>query len=288
MIVPLARKLRTPLALALVAGAFLATQSQAASAQAAATERLHPDSASVSNSAPAFDVVAIHLHKPEPHEHNSIWSSPFDGQFKAENMSVVMLIHWAYEMPETRILDAPGWAASTFLNIDARTDPAADQQLHSLSSDAGRKLKENMVQALLQDRFKLATHAEERTLPIYILVPAKRGARMDEVKTGGTMINYGRDHLEVQGTNSMSLLAEVLSQELGRPVVDKTGIVGRYHLALKWTPDDAPGPLVGAAEPDSAPSIFTALEEQLGLKLEPQKGPVPVLVIDHVELPSEN
>ncbi len=203
-------------------------------------------------------------------------------------MSVVMLIHWAYEMPETRILDAPGWATSTFFNIDAETDPAVGQQLHNLKADEGRKLKEHMVQTLLEDRFKLATHAEERNLPLYLLVPSKQGARVGEVQSGGTTINYGRDHLEVQGENSMSLLAEVLSEVVGRPVVDKTGIVGRYHLTLKWTPDDAVRLVNGAAEPDSGPSIFTALEEQLGLKLQPQKGPVPVLVIDHVAMPSGN
>lgn len=242
--------------------------------------------ASPTQGPPQFDVAAIHPHIPEPHAHNSIWSSPFDGHFKAENMSVVMLIHWAYEMPETRILDAPKWAASTYFNIEAKADPAIDQQLHNLSADVGRKLKESMVQALLADRFKLVTRAETREMPIYTLVVAKGGAKLGDIKSDGTTINYGRDHLEVQGPNSTALLAEVLSKQVGRPVIDQTGISGRYDLTLKWTPDDNDS--AGTIGSNLPPSIFTALEEQLGLKLVPQKGPVQVLIVDHVEMPSKN
>lgn len=254
----------------------------AANAQRAVAQQ----SADPPEAAPQFEVAAIHLHEPQPHEHNSIWSSPFDGNFKAENMSVVMLMQWAYDIPDTRILDVPGWARSTFFNINAEAGPAADQRLSKMSSDAGRKVKERMVQALLADRFKLATHTETRELPIYALVVAKGGAKLGEVNDGGTTINSWRDHLEVQGSNSLALLAEVLADELGRPVVDRTGIAGRYHFTLKWTPDDAAS--ASPANSAAPPSIFTALQEQLGLKLEPQKGPVQVLVVDHVEMPSAN
>jgi len=239
--------------------------------------------------APVFDVAAIHQHIPEPHEHNSIWSSPSDGHFRAENISVIMLIHWAYEMPEARILGAPGWTNAAHFNIDAAADPSVDAQLKGLSSDAGRKQKEKMVQALLADRFKLATHTESRELPIYVLVVAKGGPKLGALKSSGTTVNHGRDHIEVEGANSAALLAEELSKEVGRDVVDKTGMTGRYHLMLKWTPDDATEPqLLNGAPVDSSPSLFTALEEQLGLKLQPAKGPVQVLVIDYVEMPSEN
>jgi uncharacterized protein (TIGR03435 family) len=239
--------------------------------------------------APQFEIAAIHLHESLPHEHNSISSSPSDGHFRAENISVLMLIQWAYNIPDTRILDVPGWAKSTFFNIDAEADEAIDQQLHNLSSDAGRKVKEQMVQALLADRFKLVTHAETRELPIYALVVAKGGAKLGEIqdiKSGGTSINSWKDHLDVQGTNSLALLAQVLADDLGRPVVDRTGIAGRYHLTLKWTPDDATS--ASPANSNAPPSIFTALQEQLGLKLQSQKGPVQVLVVDHVEMPSAN
>lgn len=242
--------------------------------------------ATVPAPAPQFDVAAIHQNIPQPHEHNSTWSSPFDGNFKAENMSIVMLMQWAYEIPDTRIIGAPGWASSTFFNIDAKADPAVDQQLRKMSSDAGRKMKERMVQTLLADRFKLVTHTETRELPVYALVVARGGAKVGETNSGGTVINSWRDHLEVQGANSLELLAQVLADELGRPVVDRTGIAGRYHLALQWTPDDSAS--AGPNGSNAPPSIFTALQEQLGLKLESQKGPVQVLVVDHVEMPSAN
>jgi uncharacterized protein (TIGR03435 family) len=239
--------------------------------------------------AQVFDVAAIHPHIPEPHEHNSIWSSPTDGRFRAENVSVIMLIHWAYEMPETRILGAPGWASATYFNIDATADPSVDATLQKLTSDAARKQKEEMVHTLLADRFKLVMHTETRELPIYELVVARSGAKLGDPKHSGTTFNYGRGHIEVEGSNSVAFLAEELSKETGRNVVDKTGITGRYDLKLNWTPDDATEPqLLNGVPIDSGPSLFTALEEQLGLKLQPAKGPVQVLVIDKVEMPSAN
>lgn len=248
-------------------------------AKASAARQQQSATAPLVAPAPVFDVAAIHPHIPDPHEHNSIWSSPTDGHFRAANVSVIMLIHWAYEVPETRILGAPGWAGTTYFNIDATADPSVDATLEKLTSDAARKQKEEMVQTLLADRFKLVMHTETRELPIYKLVVARGGAKLGDPKHSGTTFNYGRGHIEVEGSNSLAFLAEELSKETGRNVVDKTGITGRYDLKLQWTPDDAA---------DSGPSLFTALEEQLGLKLQPAKGPVQVLVIDHVEMPSAN
>jgi uncharacterized protein (TIGR03435 family) len=237
--------------------------------------------------APAFDVAAIHRHISEPHEHNSIWSAPSDSNFKAENVSLIGLIHWAFEMPETRILNAPAWASSTNFNIEASSDASANETMAHLGMDAGKARKEAMVRALLADRFKLKVHIETRELPVYFLVAGKGKPNLGDPQLNGTTINRGRDHLEVQGGDSVALLAEELAEEVGRPVIDKTGIVGRYDLRLRWTHDDAIAS--GAAPaPDAPPSIFTALEEQLGLKLASSKGPVKVLVVDHAEMPSEN
>lgn len=235
---------------------------------------------------PTFDVASIHQHIPEPHEHNSIWSSSSDSHFKAENVSLIGLIHWAFEIPETGIVDAPRWASSTYFNIAASSDPSTDEKLAHLTSGAGRLQKEMMVRALLTDRFKLATHFETRQLPVYELVVRKGGPKLGEAKLEGTSVNHWRDHLEVQGGNSTSLLAEELAKEVGRPVIDKTGIEGRYDLKVRWTPDGAT--TAGTSAADAPPSIFTALEEQLGLKLKPSRGPVQILVIDHAEMPSEN
>jgi len=240
--------------------------------------------------APAFDVAAIRVHESQPHEHNSIWSSPFDGNFKAENISVISLINWAYEMPDTRIIGAPGWASSTMFNIEAKSDPSVDQQMKSLTSDAGRKQKEQMVQALLADRFQLAAHFETRELPVYNLVVAKGGATLGPLQDSGSHINTWNSRIEVEMADSVPYFAAELSKVAGRDVIDKTGISGRYDLKLHWTSDDhaAEPQSLNGAPTDSGPSLFTALEEQLGLKLEPAKGPVKVLVIDHIEMPSPN
>ncbi len=234
-----------------------------------------------------FDVAAIHQHIPEPHEHNSIWSSSSDSRFKAENVSLIGLVHWAYEMPESRILNAPGWAGSTYFNIDASSDASVDDHLKHLSSEAGVAQKKEMVRAMLADRFKLVAHTETRALPVYELVVARGTPKLGDDKSDGTTINHGRDHIEVQASDSVAVLAEELGKEVGRPVIDKTGITGRYDLKLRWTPDvDSAG--AGSSTADAPPSIFTALEEQLGLKLESGKGSVEVLVVDHAEMPSEN
>ena len=241
--------------------------------------------AATPSTTPGFDVVAIHQHIPQPHEHNSIWSGPTDTHFRAENISLIQLIHWAFAIPITRILNAPAWAGSTFFNIEASSDASADAKMAHLTSVDGSLQKERMVRSLLADRFKLATHFETRELPVYNLIVAKGAPKLGEAKLEGTTINHWRDHLEVQGGDTLALLAEELSKEVGRPVIDKTGIAGRYNLVLRWTPD---GMMPAASAPDAPPSIFTALEEQLGLKLKSAKGSVQVLVVDHAEMPSDN
>ncbi|MGB7264364.1 MAG: TIGR03435 family protein [Terracidiphilus sp.] len=269
------------LSLELLFVAAILVASPALVAQNAAAQG--PQAATAAQAPPQFDVAAIHLHEPQPHEHVSITSSPWDGRLYATNVSLFTLIWWSFEIPESRILGAPSWANSKRFDIEATADPSVDAQLKGLTSDAGRKEKEKMVQALLADRFKLATHTETRELPIYTLVVAKGGPKLGALQDSGTSINRGSDRIEVQTSNSVPTLAEQLSMIAGRDVVDQTGITGRYDLKLQWTPDDGTAPAA-----DSGPSIFTALEEQLGLKLEPARGPVKVLVIDRVEMPSAN
>jgi uncharacterized protein (TIGR03435 family) len=204
------------------------------------------------------------------------------------------LVQFAFGIPETRILNGPAWIDSTRFDIDAKADSSVDAQMRGLTSEEGKARKQRMLQALLADRFKLVTHPEARELPIYALVVAKGGPRLGVIQSNGTTVNTGNGHIEVQGSNSVALLAEELAKIVGRVVVDKTSIEGRYNLTLSWTPDGGASPEISASEriaaaPDSGgPSIFTALQEQLGLKLESQRGPVQVLVIDHIEMPSEN
>jgi uncharacterized protein (TIGR03435 family) len=144
-----------------------------------------------------------------------------------------------------------------------------------------------MVRALLEDRFGLVAHKETREMPVYELVAAKGGLKGAKSDEGGTTENDGKGHIYVQGSDdTVGLLCESLSRALGRVVVNKTGLQGRYKLDLKWTPDDVQA--AGGGGADAPPDVFTAIQEQLGLKLEPAKGQVPVLAIDKVTMPTEN
>jgi uncharacterized protein (TIGR03435 family) len=155
-----------------------------------------------------------------------------------------------------------------------------------------------MLQALLTDRFKLALHRETKELSVYALNVVKGGAKIHEVKADGkSRTGGGRGHLIGQKI-SMPQLADLLTlagqPELGRPVIDKTGLKGVFDISLNWTPEN---PLAaGRNDPDAratenviGPDIFRALQQQLGLRLESQKGPVEFLVIDRAErVPMKN
>jgi len=226
-------------------------------------------------SEPGFEVATIKPAAPSPDGHTHINYPPGD-QWSAANISMVALMEWAYAMPRQQILDGPSWLGSTRFDIQAKLDP---ESLKGRSSEEERDLKRRMVQKLLAERCGLKTHLETRTLPAYDLVLAKGGSKLEVTKSSGKTISKSRNSFHGEGL-SMSLIAEQLSQISGRIVVDKTGLGDRYDLNFQWTPDDEP-PTDG-----SAPSLFTAIQEQLGLKLESAKEPVPVLAIDHIELPS--
>lgn len=247
---------------------------------------------------PIFEVAAIHVNKDDQSGHSHIVSSSRDGNFTAINVTLKALVQWAYVFPEARVLGGPAWFASTRFNIEAKADGAIDDQLKQLtSSEAGKAEKQRMVQALLADRFDLKAHLESRRMPVYALVVAKNGPKFKPSQVNGTTINQSgsamRTEITVRGSdNTLALLADALARPLGRPVVDKTGLQGRFDLTLKFAPDaDArAGPAGTRSSPaDSGlPTVFTAIQEQLGLKLVPEKGAVPVLVVDSAEMPTEN
>jgi uncharacterized protein (TIGR03435 family) len=229
-------------------------------------------------SAPAtFDVATIRVTGPSSDGHTHINYPPGD-RFSATNITLLALMQWAYNMPEKQILDGPAWLASTRFDFQAKADP---DQIKDLTPEQDRDLKRRMVQALLAERFHLAVHQETRTLPAYDLILAKGGSKLQLPKSNGKSIGTGRTHFNGEGL-TMTLIAEELARITGRVVVDKTNLAERYDLKLQWASDDAP------ATDNSAPSLFTAVQEQLGLKLEPAKEAAPVLVIDHVDLPTAN
>jgi uncharacterized protein (TIGR03435 family) len=157
-----------------------------------------------------------------------------------------------------------------------------------------------MLVALIEDRFQLKIHRETKEMPVYALVVAKNGTKL-KANAGepGPRLRMGRGQLN--GTKvPLKMLVQQLAQQLGRPVVDKTGLTGDYDFTLTWTPQPGEGGAMFAgpggpggpegpppSDPDG-PSIFAAIQEQLGLKLESDKGPVEILVLDQVEKPTEN
>ena len=239
---------------------------------------------------PVFDVASIHENTThDQHTHNSIYNSWMNARFNATNLPLKMLLQFSFGMPESRILGAPDWVDSTTFDIEAKSDGSVDEQMGKLPPEQARQQKLAMLQALLAERLKLVTHTETRELPIYQLVVAKGGAKL-KPNAGGNSWGTDKNSIHVQGgDDSLAILADRLADVVGRVVVNDTGMTGQFDMRLKWTPDDQPPPMLnGAPDPNAPPNIFTAIQEQLGLKLEPAKGPVPVLVIDQIERPSEN
>jgi uncharacterized protein (TIGR03435 family) len=240
--------------------------------------------------AAAFDVASIHPSPPSHDGHHHIWNDVHESQFRTGNLAVTDLIQYAYNLPKSQIVNRPAWIDSAMYDIDAKSDTETDSRLKALPSNEAADEKRRMVQALLRDRFSLVVHDETRNLALYNLVPTKAGVTFAPSKQNGTTIDTRRSQIHVQGSDdTLGLLARQLAQVLGRVVVNQTGLTGRYDLTLRWTPDDEPQPLLnGNPDPNAPPGLFTAIQEQLGLKLDSGKGPVPVLVIDRVERPSEN
>ena len=281
--------------LLLVAAASFPVTSLAQTSAPPSPSSQPPASSSVAAALPVFEVAAIKLNLSGS---GSSHSDTNNGRFTATNVSLKNLIQYeAYGIPGSRILDGPKWLASTRFDIDAKMDDSVADHLRTLDHDARRLETQAMFQQLLADRFKLAVHWETREFPVYALIVAKKGSKLQPTKeaTGSSGTSSGNSGSGSQFTAKGVTLPELaealtqeLSRELGRDVIDKTEIKGRYDLTLKWTPDAGAATDSAAPLADAGPSIFTAVQEQLGLKLEPAKAPVQVLVIDHAEMPSKN
>jgi uncharacterized protein (TIGR03435 family) len=222
------------------------------------------------------------------------WSA---GRLTLQNYSLKSLIRDAYDVKDYQVV-GPKWLASEKYEIVAKAPAGTSQQ------QARR-----MVQGLLADRFQLVLHREAKDLPAYALVVGKDGHKLRTGKRNRNTSDDGLVALKIQpgristGEGSMEWLANQLAGRLGRPVVDATGVKGEFPIDLNWTPGEGEeGPIglptkphpvdAGRSTPDAAgnpfPSIFGAVQEQLGLKLEGRKLPTEMLIIDRVERPSAN
>ncbi len=238
---------------------------------------------------PSYDVVSI---KPDHADTGRISIRIDDGNFDALNVSLKTMILSAYNLKEAQLFGLPKWGDSAHFDIKAKIIDPDKKQLEALTPEQFT----SMQQPILTDRFQLKFHRERKILPVYELVTTKGGPKFKEItsaeQTSDTGVNGVRaGGMSVHNRNlvatgvPLSRLADQLSAQLQRVVVDKTGLAGNYNFQLNWSPDDAGPPSPDVAAP---PDIFTALEEQLGLKLQPGKEEIDTFVIDHVEYPSGN
>jgi uncharacterized protein (TIGR03435 family) len=218
---------------------------------------------------------------------SSGWQTTKDGFFATGATLEVLVMSGFGLLNPDQIEGLPPWADSAQFDIEAKMDESTAAAFQQLSRPDRIRAQDRMMQSLLADRFALKAHHESRERPIYDLVLAKGGSKLQETPSGvsgGYTVSNGQ--LAGHGI-SIEQLVFSLTGSAGRFIVDKTGLTGKYDMTLKWTPDDQAG-TSSAGDSTTGPSIFTALEEQLGLKLVSTKGPVDTIVIDHVEKPSQN
>jgi len=232
---------------------------------------------------------------------NSGFSPGAQGGMKARNVTAIQVLAFAYGVQDYQLIGAPGWAQSERFEISFtpdRSEIVPGRETGRTAMDGWLMRQRQRMQAVLRDRFSLALRTETIELPIYVLTVAKNGHKLTAPaypERSQTMnINSGQ---QIVGTTAtMKALAESLAMLLGRPVHDETGLDGVYDFKVDCAPDSTM-PLSGAVAGSEQPaatgdpgraSIFTVLTEKLGLRLESKKGPVPVLVIEKIERPSEN
>jgi uncharacterized protein (TIGR03435 family) len=256
---------------------------------------------------PSFDVASVKPGKPGFDQVKILFTA--DG-FTAENTPPLVLIELALGVKENQINGLPNWAKTDNFDILAKVGPADADNFRSLAFEQ----KKRMIVSLLTDRFKLRFHHDNKEGPVYELVVAKSGPKLkdigeEEVHSGispqaslekenkPSMVFVGTGEIIAQRASISSFVNTLSGLNLGRPIIDKTNLTGKYDLKLQWTQDMGADAHWGetardskAIDPSSTsfPPLFTALQEQLGLKLESRRGTVDAIVVDSIEKPSPN
>jgi len=227
---------------------------------------------------PDWDVVTV-----KPSDPNTVGDhiEQHGRHLTLSNETIEMMLVLGYSVQKNQIADAPDWVRTERWEIDGLSNMDGELNLPQL---------QKMIQKALAERFGLKMHREKREMSVYAIVVAKGGPKMT-VSTNSTNAppeQHPRDgsgqHTEILKNFSMDDLALILQFRVDRPVLNRTGLNGRYDMTLKWTYDEDRAPTDGTA----APSLFTAMQEELGLKLEPMKAAADVLVIDKLERPGAN
>jgi len=233
---------------------------------------------------PTFEVASVKLNTSGDFRSSTNSST---GELFIRNSTLKSIIQSAYDVREYSF-SGPDWLATVRFDVSAKLPPSDSAQT---SREERQFRRRQMLQNFLADRFKLETHRETRTLPGYALVVGRKAPKLAvSERKDGTSISTNNGSLNGSGM-TMASLANMVAIELRSPVADMTGVEGRYDIKLEWSKDDprGTGESGDGKSVDTRPSIFTALQETLGLKLEGRKIPVEILVVDHVErTPTEN
>ncbi len=234
-----------------------------------------------SDSSPQFEVVSV---RPAAPNERGQFQYLRGGTVIIRNVTVPLLMQQAYDVRDFQIAGGPGWLTSQRYDITAKTTLANTGPI-DLTQIAAK------LQMLLADRFHLQVHHETKIMSVYALVIAKGGSKLkaDQVPDPAGRMNRGVGHL--QGVQvDMRFLTVWLSRLAGRLVGDQTGLKGTYDFDLNWVPDSpqATGSADATPVDPNGPSIFTAVQEQLGLRLERRDGPVDMLVIDRADKPVDD
>lgn len=279
-----------PATLLLTSARFALTQSPPAPPPGVVLQM--PDTADPSIKVPLFDVISV---KPSMDNRTRVQFT-VDGMRGTAVTARFLLLEGFGGISESQVVGEPSWSSDAGFDIEAKV---ADGDLPALAKMT-REQRAAMFQQILADRFGLVVHHEMLELPIYQLTIAKNGSRLkqsapDDPASATPARNFMAWGLsKVTATDEpLRMFVTVLSRRLGRPIVDSTGLTGNYDFTLEWTPVAAAPAVTGGspepAPPDaSGPDIFTAIQEQMGLQLKSTKGPVDVIMIDHIEKPSPN
>ena len=243
------------------------------------------------------------------------WTAPADA-FTGTGVTPLRLIQLAYKIiGDYGLSGGPSWLTSEHYDVDAKMDVDVADAISKLGKDDRAVARQQMLRALLAERFGLVIHRETKELSVYTLVIAKNGPKLQDAKPGDTYPNGvklasgpmgsglmmgmagGNYYITAQAV-TVAALIPTLAGFVGRPVLDRTGLAGNYDFKMQWARDDSQVQTPSASAPNgqppppptdsSGPNLFTAIQQQLGLRLEAGKGPVEIIVIDHIERPSGN
>lgn len=253
-----------------------------------------------------FDVASLRENKDADRAAGFTMSGrfmPHTAQLRIENWDIENLVSYAYGVDQNQTVGFPKWPYPTLFVIEAKGDPEADAKIAALNKEQEHAEQQHMLQALLEERFQLKTHWETKKGDVYNLVQAKGNSKLvaadlippskDELTRFGDrpiptlyQKNDGQGYAFIAHRCPMAEFVGMLTAQFGRPVIDKTGLTDKYDFVVtykgRWDRDRP------ADDLDPKPPLDRALQEQLGLKVEAAKGLVKMLIIDHIDKPSQN